>query len=183
MTLVRVNAAAQILAAIALARGRAPRLSSTVLAASLLPTTVAGHQFWNETDPATKANQKVHFFKNLSMLGGLILARSTPRVVPASPGARSTPLPAHAARSASASPSRRSSRLDSPRSRSANSLGGVETRPEGVDLWPAPVARGPVDARIELPGSKSLTNRALVLAALSDGPSVVAVRCARATPS
>jgi 3-phosphoshikimate 1-carboxyvinyltransferase len=30
-----------------------------------------------------------------------------------------------------------------------------------------------VDARVELPGSKSLTNRALVLAALSDGPSVV----------
>ena len=40
VTLVRINAAAQILAAaIALARGRAPRLSSTVLAASLLPTT------------------------------------------------------------------------------------------------------------------------------------------------
>ena len=40
-------------------------------------------------------------------------------------------------------------------------------------LWPAPVAHVPVDARIELPGSKSLTNRALVLAALADGPSVV----------
>ena len=32
-------------------------------------------------------------------------------------------------------------------------------------------ARGPVDARVDLPGSKSLTNRALVLAALSDRPS------------
>jgi len=40
-------------------------------------------------------------------------------------------------------------------------------------LWPAPVAHVPVDARIELPGSKSLTTRALVLAALADGPSVV----------
>jgi len=74
VTLVRVNAGVQILAAVALARGRAPRLSSTVLAASLLPTTVAGHQFWNETDPEARANQKVHFFKNLSMLGGLVLA-------------------------------------------------------------------------------------------------------------
>ena len=74
VTLVRVNAAAQILAAAALARGRAPRLSSTVLAASLLPTTVAGHQFWKESDPTVKANQQIHFFKNLSMLGGLILA-------------------------------------------------------------------------------------------------------------
>ena len=50
----------------------------------------------------------------------------------------------------------------------------METRPdEQLDLWPAPVARAAVDARVELPGSKSLTNRALVLAALADGPSVV----------
>src|SRR3954454_8088009 len=48
--LVRANAVAQILAAGALARGRAPRLSSTVLAATLIPTTAAGHQFWNESD-------------------------------------------------------------------------------------------------------------------------------------
>jgi uncharacterized membrane protein YphA (DoxX/SURF4 family) len=72
--LVRLNAVAQVVAAAALATGRAPRISSTVLAASLVPTTVAGHQFWNETDPAAKANQKIHFFKNLSMLGGLLLA-------------------------------------------------------------------------------------------------------------
>ena len=74
VTLVRINAGAQILAATALARGRAPRLSSTVLAASLLPTTVAGHQFWNESDPGARTNQQIHFFKNLSMLGGLLLA-------------------------------------------------------------------------------------------------------------
>ena len=42
-----------------------------------------------------------------------------------------------------------------------------------TDLWPAPTPPGPVTARVSLPGSKSLTNRALVLAALSDGPSVV----------
>lgn len=42
-----------------------------------------------------------------------------------------------------------------------------------ADLWPAPVATVPVDAVVSLPGSKSLTNRALVLAALADGPSVV----------
>ena len=41
------------------------------------------------------------------------------------------------------------------------------------DPWPAPRARGRVDAVVGLPGSKSLTNRALVLAALADGPSVV----------
>jgi 3-phosphoshikimate 1-carboxyvinyltransferase len=42
-----------------------------------------------------------------------------------------------------------------------------------ADPWPAPVATAPVDAVVSLPGSKSLTNRALVLAALAEGPSVV----------
>ncbi len=37
-------------------------------------------------------------------------------------------------------------------------------------LWPAPTASSPVDAVVELPGSKSHTNRALVLAALADAP-------------
>ncbi|MGO4255346.1 3-phosphoshikimate 1-carboxyvinyltransferase [Marmoricola sp. RAF53] len=45
--------------------------------------------------------------------------------------------------------------------------------PTLADLWPAPCARGPVTARVELPGSKSLTNRELVLAALADGPGKV----------
>ena len=40
-------------------------------------------------------------------------------------------------------------------------------------LWPAPTAYGPVCAEVVLPGSKSVTNRALVLAALGDGPSRV----------
>lgn len=41
------------------------------------------------------------------------------------------------------------------------------------DLWPAPTPSGPVHAQVVLPGSKSLTNRALILAAISDGPSGV----------
>jgi 3-phosphoshikimate 1-carboxyvinyltransferase len=42
-----------------------------------------------------------------------------------------------------------------------------------MSTWPAPTAAGPVRARVVLPASKSITNRALVLAALSDGPSVI----------
>lgn len=40
-------------------------------------------------------------------------------------------------------------------------------------LWPAPVSGGPVTATVSLPGSKSLTARELVLAALADGPSLL----------
>lgn len=39
-----------------------------------------------------------------------------------------------------------------------------------VSHWNAPVAGTPVDAVVPVPGSKSLTNRALVLAALADAP-------------
>jgi 3-phosphoshikimate 1-carboxyvinyltransferase len=42
-----------------------------------------------------------------------------------------------------------------------------------ADPWPAPHATGPLEATVSLPGSKSLTNRALVLAAVADGPGVV----------
>jgi 3-phosphoshikimate 1-carboxyvinyltransferase len=42
-----------------------------------------------------------------------------------------------------------------------------------MSTWQAPSAGGPVSARVRPPGSKSITNRALVLAALSDGPSVI----------
>jgi 3-phosphoshikimate 1-carboxyvinyltransferase len=38
-------------------------------------------------------------------------------------------------------------------------------------LWPAPRARQPLDATVAVPGSKSMTNRALPLAALSERPS------------
>ena len=40
-----------------------------------------------------------------------------------------------------------------------------------VGDWLAVTSQGPVDATVRLPGSKSLTNRYLVLAALADGPS------------
>ena len=40
-------------------------------------------------------------------------------------------------------------------------------------LWPAPTATGSVDAVVPVPGSKSASNRALVLAAIADGPSTI----------
>lgn len=73
-TLVRINAATQIAAAAALATGRAPRVAAAVLAASLVPTTISGHAFWDETDPQARSAQRVQFTKNVSMLGGLLLA-------------------------------------------------------------------------------------------------------------
>jgi 3-phosphoshikimate 1-carboxyvinyltransferase len=39
--------------------------------------------------------------------------------------------------------------------------------------WTAPTADGQVDATLELPGSKSMTNRALILAAIAETPTMV----------
>lgn len=71
--LVRVNGAAMVGGGALLATGKFPRLASTLLAAALVPTT-ATHQFWNETDPEAKQSQQIQFFKNVSLLGGLLLA-------------------------------------------------------------------------------------------------------------
>ena len=73
-TYVKVNGAAMLGAGALLAIGRLPRVSSAVLAATLVPTTIAGHRFWEIEDPDERAAQQIHFMKNISLLGGLILA-------------------------------------------------------------------------------------------------------------
>ena len=72
--LVQLNAMVQIVGGAMLATGRSPRLSALALAASLVPTTFAGHRFWEEQDAQQRANQRVHFLKNVSLTGGLLLA-------------------------------------------------------------------------------------------------------------
>lgn len=72
--LVRLTGAVQLAAGLLLAIGRLPRLASAALAVSVVPTTLNGHRFWQESDPATKSDQRMQFMKNLAMLGGLLLA-------------------------------------------------------------------------------------------------------------
>lgn len=69
---VRANGVIMLLAGAALALGIFPRGAAAVLAGSLIPTTLAGHPFWNEQDPQKRKGQLAHFLKNLSMLGGLL---------------------------------------------------------------------------------------------------------------
>jgi uncharacterized membrane protein YphA (DoxX/SURF4 family) len=73
-TLVKINGAVQVGAGVLLAMGRLPRVASLALAGSLVPTTLAGHRFWEETDERKRASQRIQFFKNAAMLGGLLLA-------------------------------------------------------------------------------------------------------------
>jgi uncharacterized membrane protein YphA (DoxX/SURF4 family) len=71
---VRANGAVMMGAGTLLAAGKLPRLSALALALSLLPTTIAGHPFWEVKDPKQRKQQRLQLQKNLSMLGGLLLA-------------------------------------------------------------------------------------------------------------
>lgn len=71
---VRVNGAVQVVAGSLLAMGKFPRLAALALAATLVPTTAAGHRFWETDDKQERAQQRIHFLKNASMLGGLLIA-------------------------------------------------------------------------------------------------------------
>lgn len=73
-TMVRLNGALQVGAGGLLAIGRFRRLASLALICSIIPTTYAGHRFWEETDESSRAEQQMQFLKNLGLLGGLILA-------------------------------------------------------------------------------------------------------------
>jgi uncharacterized membrane protein YphA (DoxX/SURF4 family) len=79
VTLVRLNATVQVVAGSALVLGRAPRLSAAVLIGSLIPTTPAGHRFWEFEQGAERNTQRNHFLKNISIAGGLLHVLTTPR--------------------------------------------------------------------------------------------------------
>ena len=73
-TLVRVNGATQVVGGLALASGKGRRLGALLLAGSLVPSTIAKHPFWSRSDSAERAEDQHQFLKNVSLLGGVLLA-------------------------------------------------------------------------------------------------------------
>jgi uncharacterized membrane protein YphA (DoxX/SURF4 family) len=71
--LVQINGAVQVVAG-AMLLSPARRVAAVALAVSLIPTTAAGHPFWQYTDRDERAGHRVNFLKNLGLLGGLVLA-------------------------------------------------------------------------------------------------------------
>jgi uncharacterized membrane protein YphA (DoxX/SURF4 family) len=71
--LVILNGVVQMISGSALAVGVFPKLSATALIGSMTATTAIGHAFWEIDDEAVRRNQLIHFFKNLSTMGGLLL--------------------------------------------------------------------------------------------------------------
>src|SRR5918998_600840 len=73
-TLVRVNGATQVVGGLALASGKGRRLGALLLAGSLVPSTIAKHPFWSRSDSTQRAEDQHQFLKNVSLLGGVLLA-------------------------------------------------------------------------------------------------------------
>jgi putative oxidoreductase len=71
---VKIDAAVKVGAGTLFALGKLPRLSALLLTASIVPTTLAGHRFWEHDDPKERFGQLSHFLKNLGLLGGLLIA-------------------------------------------------------------------------------------------------------------
>jgi putative oxidoreductase len=71
---VKIDAAVKVGAGALFALGKLPRLSAVALATSIVPTTLAGHRFWEHDDPKEKFGQTSHFLKNAGLLGGLLIA-------------------------------------------------------------------------------------------------------------
>lgn len=69
---IRANGALQMGAGLALATDTATRPAALVLAATLVPTTLGEHRFW-EAEGGQRKGQLVHFLKSLGLLGGLVI--------------------------------------------------------------------------------------------------------------
>ena len=69
----QVNGATQMVGGVMLALGWMPRLAALALGATLVPTTLGTHRFWETHDPDRRKAQMVHALKNASILGGLIM--------------------------------------------------------------------------------------------------------------
>lgn len=71
--LVQIDAGIKIVGGLLLATGRLPRLSALALAGSMVPTTLSGHRFWEYDDPQQRVMHRIHFGKNLGLIGGLLI--------------------------------------------------------------------------------------------------------------
>ena len=76
-TAVRANGAAMVLGGLAVATGIFPRLGAAAVAGAMVPTTLAGHAFWKDSDPKAKAGNLTQVLKNLGLVGGLLAVVAT----------------------------------------------------------------------------------------------------------
>ena len=71
---VRLNGALMLTGGLAVAAGLRPRLAASILAGTMLPTTLTADAFWKVEDREIRNVQRIHFYKNVAIFGGAMLA-------------------------------------------------------------------------------------------------------------
>lgn len=75
---VRVNGAAMVAGGLGLATGVQRRLAALGLVASLVPTTIAGHPFWQRDDAAQRKGDRIQVLKNIGLAGAALAVGFAP---------------------------------------------------------------------------------------------------------
>ena len=78
--LVKANAAVHAAGGLLLAAGIFRRPAAVALLLSLLPTTAAGHAFWEVSDPGKREQEQLQFGKNMAVLGALVMTIAAPDI-------------------------------------------------------------------------------------------------------
>lgn len=78
-TMVRVHGAVNLVGGLMLLLNIKPKLASWALVGNLIPTTLGGHQFWEQQDEEAKIGEMIHFLKNLGLIGGLLTVIASER--------------------------------------------------------------------------------------------------------
>ena len=73
MVLAAVTVALELCGGLLLAIGWKARWVATLLALWLIPTTLIFHRFWGDVPAAEVMNQQINFYKNIAILGGMLL--------------------------------------------------------------------------------------------------------------
>src|SRR5829696_2269764 len=73
-SLVKLDGAIKVVGGLGMVFGPFARPAALLLAGSMVASTLAGHRFWETTDPDQKVSDRVEFFKNVSLIGGLLIA-------------------------------------------------------------------------------------------------------------
>ena len=71
--MVRLNGSTMVLGAVLVATGIFPRVGAALVIATLIPVTLAGHQFWKEETEAGRDTQLIQALKNTGLAGGMLM--------------------------------------------------------------------------------------------------------------
>jgi putative oxidoreductase len=71
-----------LIGGVSMVLGMAPFVGLICLILFLLPVTFSMHAFWTDTDPAAKMGNQVNFYKNLALLGAVLICFVIPRPWP-----------------------------------------------------------------------------------------------------